>query len=208
VFKFEDGKIERKGGYVKPLTELDNDLPIVNKALVANMIDGLPVEDVINSCIYLKDFQKIVKVSNKYVCAWHAVSKLGGACKYKRDKGDARFHLYTCTNENVHNPDTFGEVKLNACKCDACQYYEGTVVNGKNIKLSDKTFRVFASKDPHDGYIGKQKKEGATIEKFANTPEHCFIENGDINNVPVPDKLDRQYYINLAKERLKQFGVN
>ena len=92
VFKFEDGKIERKGGYVKPLTELDNDLPIVNKALVANMIDGLPVEDVINSCIYLKDFQKIVKVSNKYICGWHAVSKLGGACKYKRDKGDARFH--------------------------------------------------------------------------------------------------------------------
>lgn len=149
VFKFEDGKIERKGGYVKPLTELDNDLPIINKALVANMIDGRSVEDVINSCIYLKDFQKIVKVSSKYNCAWH----------------------------NGH-------------------------------RLTDKTFRVFASTDQHDGYIGKQKTEGATIEKFANTPDHCFIENSDINNAPVPDKLDRQYYINLAKERLKQFGVN
>ena len=149
VFKFEDGKIERKGGYVKPLTELDNDLPIINKALVANMIEGRSVEDVINSCIYLKDFQKIVKVSSKYNCAWH----------------------------NGH-------------------------------RLTDKTFRVFASTDQHDGYIGKQKTEGATIEKFANTPEHCFIENSDINNAPVPDKLDRQYYINLAKERLKQFGVN
>jgi DNA polymerase len=121
----------------------------VNKALVANMIDQLPVEDVINSCIYLKDFQKIVKVSNKYICGWH----------------------------NGHT-------------------------------LTDKTFRVFASTNQHDGYIGKQKTEGATIEKFANTPEHCFIENGDINNAPVPDKLDRQYYITLAKERLKQFGVN
>ena len=149
VFKFEDGKIERKGGYVKPLTELDNDLPIINKALVANMIDGWSVEDVINSCIYLKDFQKIVKVSSKYNCAWH----------------------------NGH-------------------------------KLTDKTFRVFASTDPDDGFIGKQKTEGATVEKFANTPWHCFIANDDINNAPVPDKLDRQYYINLAKERLKQFGVN
>ena len=149
VFKFEDGKIERKGAYVKPLNDLDNDLPIVNKAMVAHMIEGLPVEDVINSCIYLKDFQKIVKVSSKYDCGWH----------------------------NGH-------------------------------RLTDKTFRVFASKDQHDGYVGKQKTEGATIEKFANTPEHCFIENGDINNAPVPDKLDRQYYIDLAKDRLKQFGVN
>lgn len=148
LFKFEDGKIERKGAYVKPLNSLDNDLPIVNKALVENMVNGVPVEKTINECNDLKEFQKIVKLSSKYACAWH---------------------------------------------------------NG--MRLNEKTFRVFASLDPNDGYIGKQKSGGRTIEKFANTPEHCFICNGDVNDVPVPAHLNKQYYIDMAKKRLEQFGV-
>jgi DNA polymerase len=43
--------------------------------------------------------------------------------------------------------------------------------------------------------------------KFGNTPDHWFIFNGDIKDVDIPSKLDRQYYITLAKERLKQFGI-
>lgn len=71
----------------------------------------------------------------------------------------------------------------------------------------EKCYRVFASKSPDDTYVGKCKKKGATIEKFANTPEQCFIENGDINGENVPSKLDRRWYITLAKERLRQYGV-
>ena len=77
--------------------------------------------------------------------------------------------------------------------------------NGK--QLTDKTFRVFASTRSSDSYIGKQKKEGATIEKFANTPEKCFIDNSDINEKICPDNLDKQWYIDLAKKRLKDFGI-
>lgn len=50
VFRFEDGKIERKGAYVKPLNDLDNDLPIINKALVDYMVNGVPVEQTIMQC--------------------------------------------------------------------------------------------------------------------------------------------------------------
>lgn len=71
----------------------------------------------------------------------------------------------------------------------------------------EKCYRVFASKSPDDTYVGKCKKKGATIEKFANTPERCFIENGDINGENVPSKLDRRWYITLTKERLRQYGV-
>lgn len=148
VFKFENGKLERKGAYVKENGTLDNDLPIINETLVKYMIDKIPVEATINNCDDLIMFQKIVKISGKYDCGWH---------------------------------------------------------NGK--QLTDKTFRVFASKDNTDTYIGKQKSEGATIEKFANTPEHCFINNDDIKNEKVPYKLDKKWYIDLSKERLKQFGV-
>lgn len=147
IFKFEDGKIERKGAYVKPLNDLDNDLPIVNKAMVDFMVDGVKPERTIGACDDLKDFQKIVKLSSKYKCAWH-----------------------------------------NGCK------------------LGEKTFRVFASRNPSDGYIGKQKDDGYTIEKFANTPDHCFIVNGDVNDTPAPDGLDKDYYIGMTYKRLEQFG--
>lgn len=142
-----DGNVKSKGAYVKPLNELDNDLPIINKALVDFMVHGVPVEKTIGDCTDLKGFQKIVKLSNKYKSAWHG----------------------------------------------------GKMLNGK-------TFRVFASRNSHNGYIGKQKAEGMTIEKFANTPEHCFIVNGNVNDVKAPDDLDRSYYVNLAYKRLEQFG--
>lgn len=150
IFKTEDGEIERKGAYVKELNDLDNDLPIINTALVDCMVNGIPVEQTINDCQDLKQFQKVVKVSSKYEAAWH---------------------------------------------------------NGK--KLDDKTHRVFASKNQADSIIGKIKlKNGKeVIEKFANTPEHCFIHNGDVNEMKVPNNLDREYYIDLAKKRLEQFGV-
>lgn len=146
----EDGNMERKGAYVKKLNDLDYDLAVVNRALVEYMAHGVPVEETVNNCDTLRDFQKVVKVSSKYICG---------------------------------------------------------VYNGK--KLNDKTFRVFASRVNGDGFIGKLKSKNGreVVEKFANTPERCFIENGDINGASVPDKLDKQYYIDLAKKRLNDFGV-
>ena len=44
-------------------------------------------------------------------------------------------------------------------------------------------------------------------EKFANTPEHCFIWNDSVEGVKVPQNLDRQWYIDLARKRLADFGV-
>lgn len=145
-----NGKVKSKGAYVKQLGELDNDLPIVNRAITEYIIHNTPVEKTINECDDMVQFQKVVKVSNKYMCGIH---------------------------------------------------------NGK--KLNDKTFRVFASKDKSDTFIGKQKNEGATVEKFANTPENCFIINDDIRGMQIPSKLDKRWYIAISRQRLKdKFGVN
>ena len=74
-----------------------------------------------------------------------------------------------------------------------------------------KCYRVFASKDSKDGRLLKFKKSKAKGEKFANTPEHCFICNDDVTKEKVPKKLDRQYYIDIANVRLhdkkKGFGL-
>lgn len=62
----ESGKLERKGAYVKELSPIDNDLPILNTALVEYMAKGIPVEQTIGECNDLIQFQKIVKLSDAY----------------------------------------------------------------------------------------------------------------------------------------------
>lgn len=79
-----------------------------------------------------------------------------------------------------------------------------------NNQMSEKCFRVFASLDFNDTYIGKCKDVGLTVEKFANTPEHCFIVNCDVRNTKASNypKLDKQWYINLTKKRIREkFGI-
>lgn len=66
-----DGKYKSKGAYVKKLNQLDYDLPIVNKSLVEYFINGTPIENTILNCDELREFQKIVKLSNKYKYAVH-----------------------------------------------------------------------------------------------------------------------------------------
>lgn len=141
------GKLERKGKYVKELSDLDNDLPIVNKAVVDYIINGTPVEQTINNSNDMIDFQTIVRVSKAYKLGWH---------------------------------------------------------NGQ--ELSEKTFRVYASTDSKDTYIGKCRESGATPEKFANTPDNCFIYNKEVKGVPLSAKLDKKWYIDLAKKRLGEYG--
>jgi len=72
---------------------------------------------------------------------------------------------------------------------------------------NEKCFRVFASKRKTDGTIYKVKTPDGNPEKFANTPENCFIMNGDVNGKPVPEYLDRQWYIDLTLKRLEDFGI-
>lgn len=146
MFTQYDGKIERKGAYVKDLNPLDNDLPIINKALVEYMLHGIPVEQTINSCDELIQFQKICKLSAKYDYVTH---------------------------------------------------------NGR--KYFNKCYRVFASKRSTDGPVKKVKP--GREDKFGNTSMHSFLDGSDITEAPVPAYLDRQWYIELAEKRLRQYGV-
>lgn len=143
-----EGHYKSKGAYVKKLSELDNDLPIINEALINRIVNNIPVEETINNCTELKKFQKMVKLTSKYDYAMHG-----------------------------------------------------------NKRLTEKYFRVFASNAFELGGIFKVKN-GKNPEKFANTPDNCFIFNGDVNNEKVTSRLNKQWYIDLAKTRLEQFGIN
>ena len=141
-----DGSYKSKGGCVKKQNDLDYDLPIVNRATVNYLVKGIPIEETVNNCHDLRDFQKIVKVSSKYAFATH---------------------------------------------------------NG--VKLTEKTFRVFASNRNTDGKICKCKAEGATEEKFASTPDSCFIDNSKVVGKAIPEYLDRKFYIDLANRWVERF---
>ncbi|NEZ96962.1 hypothetical protein EXM58_13820 [Clostridium botulinum] len=141
-----NGKIKSKGAYVKSLNKLDYDLPIVNKALMNYFIEGITPEETILNCNQLKEFQKVVKISSKYLYGFH---------------GDT--------------------------------------------KLDEKVLRVFASRSRSDAGVFKVKTEGGTKEKIASTPGKCFIENSNIEGKETPRKLDKQWYIDVAWKRIKDF---
>ena len=67
IFKFVGkNKIERKGSYVKELSDFDNNIPILNKALYEALVNDIDVEDTINNCNNLKAFQIIKEISPKF----------------------------------------------------------------------------------------------------------------------------------------------
>lgn len=166
----EDGGVERIGAYLKELSAVDNDLPILNKALVDYMVKKTPVEQTINQCNDLIQFQKIVKLSGKYKHVEHE----------------------HCTPEKV----------VSGVRVKKVSY-----AYNRTIRYTYKSYRVFASNDPMDGRILKCGGSRGKPEKFANTSDHSFIFNDSVVGVKVPDNLDKQWYIDLAKKRLKQFGV-
>nr|DAH71560.1 MAG TPA: DNA polymerase [Caudoviricetes sp.] len=97
---------------------------------------------------------------------------------------------------------------------DLIDYQRVVKVSGKykygvhgHERLTDRCFRVFASIRESDGMIGRVKAGKAKPEKFGNTSEHSFIDNGDVHGKKCPSHLDKSWYIQLAKTRLAQFGV-
>lgn len=97
---------------------------------------------------------------------------------------------------------------------DLIDYQRVVKVSGKykygvhgHERLTDRCFRVFASTRESDGMVGRVKTGKAKPEKFGNTSEHSFIDNGDVHGKKCPSYLDKSWYIQLAKTRLAQFGV-
>jgi len=142
----KDGHFKRKGSVVKELSNLDNDLPIVNRAVVDYFTKGIAVTTTVMASDKLIDFQKVTKITSKYEYGSH---------------------------------------------------------NGK--RLFEKVHRCFASKNTNDGTLYKKHKDKDTLDKTPSTPVSCFIDNDNILDKPIPSKLDKQWYIDLALDRIEKF---
>lgn len=161
--------------------------------------------------IYSKVFQK--DVNNYVLVAPDGHMKTKGAYTKTLSKVDYDLPIVNKALVDFMTKNVSVEKTIYGCD-DFIQFQKVIKLTGKywavwhNGKYTlDKCHRVFASKDSHDTYIGKCKKKGATIEKFGNTPLHCFIFDDYINGLSAPAKLDKQWYVDLAYSRLKQYGI-
>ena len=104
-----DGKYKSKGGYVKKLNDLDYDLPIINKALVKYMVEGVPIEKTIMECDDLKEFQLVTKISGKYTHILHGDKVIKEKCirvfasTNELDAGVQKVHAQTGKPAKISN---------------------------------------------------------------------------------------------------------
>ena len=75
------------------------------------------------------------------------------------------------------------------------------LVDGKQEPVQ-KVNRVYATNDTRYGKLFKVKAENDSTAKIESLPEHCIIDN---NNELTIDKVDKTWYIELAKKRINDF---
>lgn len=161
--------------------------------------------------IYTKVFQK--DVNNYLLVAPDGKTKTKGA--YTKSLSSVDYDLPIINKAMIDYMVNGTPVEKTICDCDELIMFQKVVkLSGKYWRawhdgkyMTEKCYRVFASKNSSNSYIGKCKEKGATIEKFANTPDRCFVDNGSIKGKKIPLNLDKNWYINLAKDRLAQYGV-
>ena len=151
LFVKTNGEVKTVGAYlnygisVKGAWSINNTMVIVKKALVEYFANGTPVEQTINDCTNIFDFQIITSAGDMY---------------------KSTFHL----------------------------------VDGEYLPIQ-KVNRVYATSDKRYGKIYKLK-EGGNYERFGTLPEHCIIDN---DNQLTIDKVDKTFYIELAKKRINDY---
>ena len=147
-----EGKPKIKGGYlvrgIAPAGafNINNNMTIVAKAIVEYFVKNIPVEQTINNCNDIFEFQIIAKAGAKYKEAYH-------------------------------------------------------LIDGEKIPVQ-KVNRIYATADERYGKIYKVKAENDMTAKIESLPEHCIIDN---DNQLTIDKVDKAFYIELAKKRINDY---
>ena len=146
------GKPKIKGGYlvrgIAPAGafNINNNMTIVAKAIVEYFVNDTPVDETINNCNDVFEFQIIAKAGAKYKEAYH-------------------------------------------------------LVDGEKIPVQ-KVNRIYATNDERYGKIYKVKAENDSVAKIESLPEHCVIDNDNHFTI---DKVDKTFYIDLAKKRINDY---
>lgn len=152
IMVLEDGSLERKGAVVKSLSTLDNDLKIVNEAVVQYFVNGVQPEKTIQDCHNMLDFQKVFKLSSKYNLAMQG-------CTFRTEKSKKVWN-----GDGIYLTDRTYRVFANLEPT-------GAVYKKKDGKNPEK----FAN-CPDNCFIYNESLQGKTTDEFPNLDKKWYID--------------------------------
>jgi hypothetical protein len=159
-------KWKSKGAYLKEPNELDNDLPIVKRALIDYLVKGIPMEETINNCNTLKEFQNIVKVSSKYLYGLHGEVRLKDRTLrvFADNREDAQgvFKVKRKTNKEGITQDVPEKIGGTPEKC----FINNDDINGLSIpEYLDKSFYIELAQKRLNDILGIKTKKKSVKKK-------------------------------------------
>lgn len=188
-----DGEIKKVGGYLnygismKGAWSINNNMIIVKKALVEYFVNNVPIEDTINNCDDIFQFQLIAKAGTKYKEAYHLV--------------DGEKTPVQKVNRVYASKDTrYGKLFKVKAEDDSTAMIESlpnhcVIDNNNELDISDvdKSFYIEIAKKRVNDYLGiKTDKKERT--KMAAKKAETIEAKIDF------DKLNIYQKLNLARE--------
>ena len=184
LFVSTDGEVKTVGGYLnygiseKGAWKINNDHTIVKKAVIDYFVNGTPVEDTINGCNDIFEFQIIAKAGGGYKSVYRVPSDFED--RKKRWTKENRFR----------NSD--GKLCNPRFRWDN---YDGPRREVQRVN------RVYASTNPNMGTLVKVKPDG-TVGKIGGLPDSVIIDN---KNQLTIEAVDKSWYINLANKYIADY---
>ena len=166
VMIFENGKVKTKGAYVTygiapaGAFSINNNHTIVKKAVVDYFVKGIPVEDTINGCTDIFEFQIIAKAGGGYRSVYRVPADF--------EERKKRWQKENRTPENKNPRFTWDS-------------YDGPRSTAQRVN------RVYAAKRPNMGTLVKVKADG-TVGKIGGLPESVIIDNKNQLTLDAVDK--------------------
>ena len=217
----ENGHYKSKG-CVKKKSPIDYDLPIITKAIINYCVNDIPIEDTINNCDDLIEFQKIVKVSKLYKYAYYGTVKQITEGKNKftvRDEGiklpEKVLRVFASSRDDdkgVFKVKNEKKVEKIANTPDKCFIFNDDVKYEKCPDYLDRSYYIELAKEQLNDFLGLNDK----VIKIKKSNEEQILEvlnknYTDFYDVLVDIKLNTNItnaillkYINI--EAFNRFG--
>ena len=146
VYIKENKEVKSKGAYVKKLSLIDNDLPIVNKAIKEKLINNIDIEDTINNCNTLIDFQKCVKITGKYSHAVHGKENINlKVLRVFASKNASDYPIMKIKKDNKLEKISYTPDRV---------FIDNSNIIGKNIPYNlDKSWYISLAKDRLESFL-------------------------------------------------------
>lgn len=184
VMVFENGKVKTKGAYVTygipgaGAFKINNDFTIVKKAVIDYFTKNIPVEDTINGCDDIHEFQIIAKAGGGYKSVYRVPADF-----------EERKKRWTKDNRTRNSAGKLVNPRF------TWDCYDGPRSEVQRVN------RVYASTNPNMGTLVKIKPDG-TVGKIGGLPESVIIDNKNKLTLEAVDKL---WYIALAKKYISDY---